>query len=199
MTKAMDKPRAAETIQPSILIIEDDIDTRDMLSRLLTAEGYSVRVAANGWEGLLAMESPPHLVLLDMMLPGMDGFMFLKSMRGQRTFQAIPVVVLTAMDADDVTSRVLQLGVEHVISKGDSVYPKLRTAIKVVLGRPRPHARVSLPEPGSMIRPYLDVYLKMLAWSCEVVPFPLPTGLPRSITRPNAQQRHGKLRALRAR
>lgn len=159
------QPTPAATAPPAILVIEDNLDTRDMLARLLSAEGYCVRVAANGWEGLLAMDDPPSLILLDMMLPGMDGFMFLKSLRGQQNFQAVPVVVLTALDVAEVEPKVRQHGVEHVISKGDSVFPRLKTTIRGLLGRPQPHARVELPEPGSMVRPYLDVYMKMLAWS----------------------------------
>ena len=150
---------------PTILIVEDDIDTRDMLGRLLTAEGYGVRLASNGWEALLALDNPPHLILLDIMLPGMDGYAFLRSMRGQQTYQGIPVVVLTALDAGEVAAKVRPHGVEHVISKGDSVFPRLKATIRNVLGQPKPHARVNLPEPGSMVRPYLDVYLKTLAWS----------------------------------
>lgn len=92
-------------------------------------ERYSTRIAANGWEALLAVETPPSLILLDIMLPGMDGFMFLNSLRGQRTHQAIPVVVLTAMDVAEVVSKVRPHGVEHVISKGDNVFPQLKTAI----------------------------------------------------------------------
>lgn len=53
----------------TILLIEDDNDTRDLLSRMLSAEGYAVRVAANGWEGLTAMEAYADLIILDIMLP----------------------------------------------------------------------------------------------------------------------------------
>ena len=153
------------TVAPSVLIIEDDLDTRDVLGRLLTAEGYSVRLAANGWEGLLALDNPPQLILLDIMLPGMDGYMFLNSLRGQRTYQGIPVIVVTAKDVAEVEPRVRPHGVAHVIAKNDSVFPKLKAAMRIVLNQPRPHARVNLPEPGSLVRPYLDAYLKMLAWS----------------------------------
>ena len=161
MAKANAKKQDAATI----LIIEDELDVRDTLARLLTAEGYNVRLASNGWEGLLALDNPPHLVLLDIMLPGMDGYMFLKSMRGQRTYQAIPVVVLTALDVDDVTPKLRPYGVGHVIAKSDSVFPKLKAAIRTLVGKPRPHARVSLSQPGSAIRPHLELYMKMLAWS----------------------------------
>jgi CheY-like chemotaxis protein len=151
--------------QRTILIIEDDVDTRDLLARLLSAEGYGVRLAGNAWEALLMLESPPHLIVLDVMLPGMDGFAFLRSLRGQRTYQAIPVVVFTAMETEMVAARVRPYGVAHVVPKDDTMYPRLQSAIRKVLGQPRPHARVELPEPGSIVRPYLDLYVKMLLCS----------------------------------
>lgn len=150
----------------TVLIVEDEADARDVLARVLTAEGYNVSVAANGWEGLLVVgENPPHLIVLDMMMPCMDGMMFLRSLRGQRTYQHLPVIVLTAMDAAEIAPKVRPLGVQHVIAKGDSVFPKLKAAMRTVLGRPRPHARVVFPEPGSTVRPYLNLYMKVLAWS----------------------------------
>jgi DNA-binding response OmpR family regulator len=149
----------------TVLIIEDDLDTRDVMGRLLSAAGYSVRLAANGWEGLVALDDPPQLILLDIMLPGMDGYTFLKSLRAQRTYQSIPVIVVTGKDVAEVESRVRPHGVRHVIAKDDAVFPKLKAAIRTVLNRPPPpHARVNLPERGIAFRPYLAVYLKMLAW-----------------------------------
>jgi len=148
----------------SVLIIEDDLDTRDIMGRLLTAEGYAVRLASNGWEGLIALDPPPHVILLDIMLPGMDGYTFLKSLRGQRAFQSIPVIVVTAKDVAEVEPRVRAHGVEHVIAKNDRVFPRLKAAMKTTLTRPKPHARVNLPAERSAIRPFLDVFGKMLGW-----------------------------------
>jgi CheY-like chemotaxis protein len=150
---------------PTILIIEDDLDTRDVMSRLLSAEGYNVRLAANGWEGLVALENPPQVVLLDIMLPGMDGYTFLRSLRAQRTYQQIPVIVVTGKDLAEVVPKVREHGVAHVIAKNDSVFPKLKAAIRTVVGKPRPHARVNLTEHANVLRWHLGLYLKMLAWS----------------------------------
>src|SRR5688572_6510824 len=121
---------------PSILIVEDDMDTRDMLARLLTGEGYSVRICANGWEALLAVENPPDLILLDMMLPGMDGASFLKSLRGQKDGRAVPVVVLTALDVSEVTAKVQGLGVLHILPKHGNLFPLLKDTLKRVLPKP---------------------------------------------------------------
>jgi CheY-like chemotaxis protein len=78
-----------------------------------------------------------------MMLPGMDGCMFVRSLRGQRTFQHLPVVVVTAMDVREVAPKVRPLGVQHVIAKGDLVFLKLKSAMRAVSGSP------SKPELGT--------------------------------------------------
>lgn len=149
----------------TILLIEDDLDTRDIMARFLSGEGYSVRVAANGWEGLLATESHVDLILLDIMLPGMDGVSFLKSLRNHEHGKNVPVVVFTAKEPSDVIPQVKPYGVKEVLAKNQDLYTRLKGVLKRSLKKPRPHARVTLPEPGALVRPYLDVYLRVLAWS----------------------------------
>lgn len=147
----------------TVLIIEDDPDTRDLVGRLLTMHGYGVRTASNGWEGLLALEERVDLILLDMMLPGMDGLTFLRSLRGQKAGQMIPVVMMTAMDPSDVLPKVRPFGVNEVLPKDGNLMRQLKQVLARHLPMNRPQARVNLPERGSLIRPYLDLYLRMLA------------------------------------
>lgn len=149
---------------PVILIVEDDPDVRDLVGRLLSAAGYSVRYASNGWEALLATETPVNLVLLDMMMPGMDGVGFLKTLRGHPAGKDVPVVILTAMDRDEVEPLVAPFGVTSILIKGPTLFADLKVVLMRTLAKPRPHARIALPEPGSLVRPYLDLYLKTLAW-----------------------------------
>lgn len=83
----------------SILVVEDDFFIRDMLVELLEEEGYSVVSAANGHEALALLqeaEDLPGLILLDLMMPVMDGRQFRKEQQRRETLQAVPVVVLTA-------------------------------------------------------------------------------------------------------
>ena len=78
-----------------VLIVEDNADLAYGLRNNLEIEGYAVEVAATGPEGLRhALESSPDLVILDVMLPGMDGFRVLKTLREQK--RTMPVLVLTA-------------------------------------------------------------------------------------------------------
>ena len=153
------------TLTNTILLIEDDLDTRDMLARVLSGEGYAVKVAANGWEGLLAAENPPpDLILLDIMLPGMDGVSFMRSLRNTAALRNVPVIVVTALDVADVEQKMRSYNVAQIISKNDSLFPKLKAALKRTLEQPRPTNRVELPPQGELLRPYLDLYFKMPAW-----------------------------------
>jgi len=82
----------------SILIIEDDDDIRDALCQLLEEEGYRVRAAHHGQEGLAlaTQEGPPQVILLDLMMPIMNGWEFLAARRHDPKLARVPVVVVSA-------------------------------------------------------------------------------------------------------
>src|ERR1041385_6706856 len=79
-----------------ILIIDDDADIRDVMKIILEASGYHVSVAADGLEALEQLQNgaPPVMILLDLMMPRMDGEQFLKQICGSR-FAKIPVVIMS--------------------------------------------------------------------------------------------------------
>jgi two-component system, chemotaxis family, chemotaxis protein CheY len=81
-----------------VLLIDDDPDVRLVLTRLLECQGYSVATAANGWQALeyLRHSGPSRLVLLDLMMPEMDGWEFLHERRHSRDLWEVPVVVFSA-------------------------------------------------------------------------------------------------------
>jgi CheY-like chemotaxis protein len=80
-----------------ILVIDDDQAMRDMLETVLLDEGYSVILARNGKEGLeLAARQRPALVLLDLMMPVMDGWQFLEAIKQMPEFANLPVLLLSA-------------------------------------------------------------------------------------------------------
>jgi CheY-like chemotaxis protein len=147
----------------NILLIEDDLDTRDMLGRFLSQAGHDMLTAANGWEGLLALQQAVDLILLDLMLPGMDGFSFLKIVRRQQSTRDIPVVAVTAMDVAEVAPKLDQLGVNEIISKGPNLFGQLKSTLGRHLDTPGMHARVARPEPAAVVQSFLDSYLKRLA------------------------------------
>ena len=102
----------------AIVLVEDDVETREVMAHALGKAGWTVSEAGNGQEALDLMSSlQPKLILLDLMMPVMDGFDFLAAMRAQPEWQDIPVIVITAKDltADD---RIRLAGkVEEVLEK----------------------------------------------------------------------------------
>ena len=90
----------------TILVVDDDADIRDALSSLLEELGYETWCAANGKEALERLRRPggtaPGLILLDLMMPVMDGFQFIREQRKDPLLSAIPVVVVTAGSENSV-------------------------------------------------------------------------------------------------
>jgi DNA-binding response OmpR family regulator len=81
----------------TVLIIEDDPDTREMERVALTQSGHSVIVASNGYEGLRALaDRRPSVIVLDLMMPGMDGLTFLLERRRIRGVDSVPVICVSA-------------------------------------------------------------------------------------------------------
>ncbi len=114
--------RAAGT--QSVLVIEDESDTRTLVCRLLQEQGWAVRDAANGFAGLARVaEHPPDLILLDLMMPEMDGFEFILELRRREAGRAVPVIVLSAMEiTQQDQDRLLGNGqVAKVLRKGNSI------------------------------------------------------------------------------
>lgn len=99
-----------------ILIIDDEIDVVEMCKDALIDSGYEVLYALNGKDGVkLAMESSPHLVLLDIMLPGMDGWEVIEVLRLNGKTQDIPVVMFTAKkDFKDKILGIQQGAIDYI-------------------------------------------------------------------------------------
>jgi CheY-like chemotaxis protein len=116
------------------LIVEDDEDTRRWLHRALEREGWEVSEAANGREALERLaKAPVNLILLDLMMPEMDGFEFLAERRKSKTLARIPVLVVTAAELSEDDRRRLNGGVLHVLQKAaqprDQLLSELRDLV----------------------------------------------------------------------
>jgi CheY-like chemotaxis protein len=100
------------------LIVEDDADTREALALVLEVGGLTVTAAADGRQALdyLRSHQPPAFVLLDLMMPGMDGWEFLAQKRRDPVLAAVPVVIVTAA-ADLGPDAARALGAEAVVHK----------------------------------------------------------------------------------
>jgi CheY-like chemotaxis protein len=83
-----------------VLIVEDDEDLRDMMAQLLTIEGFDAAAVSNGREALdyLRGAARPHVILLDLMMPVMDGWEFRRQQKANPELAPVPVIVLSALD-----------------------------------------------------------------------------------------------------
>ena len=116
------------------LLVEDDPDTREVTGRALQSAGWQVLEAANGKEALaLLAEQTPTLILLDLMMPVMDGFEFLTRMRANPAYRDIPVIVVTAKDLSVEERLALSGKVQQVMEKGAYSRDQLLERIRQVL------------------------------------------------------------------
>ena len=102
----------------SILIIEDDTFTGELYQRQLVKAGYQASLVSDGVAGLQQVkEQIPDLILLDVMLPKMDGLEFLHKLRQEQEYQAIPVIILSNLDRDSTIKEGFNLGAQGYIIK----------------------------------------------------------------------------------
>ena len=121
----------------TILVIEDEPEVRNFASRVLELEGYRVLQAEDSEEGVrLLRESRISLVLLDLRLPGHDGWAVLEQMKGEPELSAIPVIVFTASARVSRRERALKMGAADYLVKPLSA-AKLRKAVARILHRER--------------------------------------------------------------
>jgi len=102
----------------TILVVDDDPRNRKLLETLLRADGYAVLSAASGSAAIDAvLAHAPDLVLLDVMMPDMDGFDVARRLKSQTATQAIPLVIVTALDDVGSAKRLAAVGVEAMLRK----------------------------------------------------------------------------------
>src|SRR6185369_5862716 len=141
LTKPIDREKLSASVQryrhgsQIVLVVEDDDDTREMMVRTLANDGWTVREAENGRVALdRVREGVPELILLDLMMPEMDGFEFISHLRQNEAWQTIPVVVLTAKDITPEEHRRLQGNVRKVFLKAsfsrEELVDEIRAAIE---------------------------------------------------------------------
>jgi len=134
--------------QEKILVIEDEEDIIELLAYNLSKEGFQVTGMTSGESGIdSARKNPPDLVLLDLMLPGLDGLQVCKALKNDISTKDIPVVMVTAKGEENDIVAGLEIGADDYISKPFS--PKVLVArVKSVLRR----KKVPVPSDASVIR-----------------------------------------------
>ena len=123
-----------DNTKQAILIIEDDKFLRDLLVKKLIQEGYKVSEAIDGEEGFKKIkEEKPNLVLLDLILPGIDGFEVLSRMKNSPELSKIPVMILSNLGQVEDVERVRKLGVVDYIVKAHFTPNEIVERIKSIL------------------------------------------------------------------
>lgn len=117
-----------------ILIIEDDLFLRQLMARKLSKEGYEIVEAIDGEEGLKKIkETKPDLVLLDLILPGMDGFEVLSKKNEDPEIRKIPVIILSNLGQREDIERGLKLGAVDYLVKAHFTPQEIITKIANLL------------------------------------------------------------------
>ena len=102
----------------SILVVDDNEMNRDLLTRRLERQGYQVTTAVDGQQALDALSREEfNLVLLDIMLPIIDGYQVLEQIKADRSSCHIPVIITTALDEADEKAKCMQLGADDYLTK----------------------------------------------------------------------------------
>ena len=120
-----------------ILIVDDDITLRDMYGERLKAEGYEIDVASNGEEAIQKVQggSKPDLILLDIMMPKVNGFATLDMLKNTPDYKNIPVILLTALIQDENKVRGLDSGAADYIIKSETMPGDVIKKVQAVLGK----------------------------------------------------------------
>jgi CheY-like chemotaxis protein len=141
LTKPIDRERLTTVLlryrgelKNKALIVEDDSASRDVLVRLLKNDGWLVAEAGNGVEALAELaRDRPGVVLLDLMMPGMDGFEFLEEVNRHPEWRSIPMIVVTARDLSSEDRQRLNGHVSRVLAKGQYTRDELMEQIGLVV------------------------------------------------------------------
>jgi signal transduction histidine kinase/DNA-binding response OmpR family regulator len=144
LTKPIDVDRLVRSVhratrsvpQRNLLLVDDDEGSLEAMARLLEAAGWSTLSARDGAEALGILERTlPAAIVLDLLMPEMDGFEFLRRLRGDPRWRAVPVIVMTGKDPSEAERAFLRSRVEAVLSKGSDGASELVDAVKARLRR----------------------------------------------------------------
>lgn len=129
-----DEGRKSEGLK--VLLVEDDEFLREICKKKLEKEGFNVVVAVDGTEALKKIENEnPKLILLDVILPGVDGFEILKAVKGNMKTANVPVIMLTNMGQTSEVEKGLNLGADEYIVKAHYTVGEIIEKIKMVLNK----------------------------------------------------------------
>jgi DNA-binding response OmpR family regulator len=128
----------------TVLIVDDDARCREPVARMLRTDGYDVIRVANGREALAAMEEQSiQLIVLDQLMPEMDGLTFLEELRQVHDLTNVPVIMVSGMNDEPTMEKAAALGVKDFLIKSRFSITDLREQIKWHLGSGQNEAAVN--------------------------------------------------------
>jgi DNA-binding response OmpR family regulator len=131
------------TLLPVVLIADDDPDILELVSLTLERDGYEVVQARNGEEAVrLAAERRPHLAVLDLTMPGIDGCEVTRRLRAAESDRNLPILILSAFAEDRQTARALEAGADAYMKKPFSPRDLLAKARSMILEQ-HPRSRLA--------------------------------------------------------
>ncbi len=134
----------------TVLVVDDDPAIRLVVKQNLTLEGFEVLEAADGIEAMQQItKAQPGLVVLDVMMPGLDGYAVLEQMRGRKETAEIPVILLTALSSTEEVWEGWNRGVDYYMTKPFDVEELVRFVTYIFEGRGAEAGPGAGPEPPS--------------------------------------------------
>ena len=131
------KPKTESLSIKQILLIEDDILIAELLVEHLEKEGFNVALARDAETGMRKIrENRPKLILLDLVLPGIDGFEFLKNIKADKELASIPVIILSNLGQKSEVERGIKLGAEVFLVKAsldlDEIFQRIKQSLEKI-------------------------------------------------------------------
>ena len=128
--------RKSQSVTGTILVVEDNVDTREIIHHFLSSEGWSVKEAGDGQQGLSMLQAfSPDAIILDLMMPNLDGFQFIAELRSSAEWCHLPVIVLTAKDLTAEDRVRLNGHVQAILQKGPQTREEIVSAIDDTISR----------------------------------------------------------------
>ncbi len=130
-------PRDKGPSKRRVMIVDDDADARALMEEILTDEGYELIKVSNATEvGLKAAQLAPDLILLDFLMPELNGFDVCKALRSNELTRSIPIMAVTCLNKEDDIERIFECGADEYLSKPFRV-DQLQEKVQELIGKGR--------------------------------------------------------------
>ena len=134
ITARISQAKVKEVAQPTILVVDDSLTTRNLEKNILETAGYETKVAADGVEALSVLQSDHcDLVVSDILMPEMDGFEFTAAVKADPNLREIPVILVTALESREDKERGIEVGADAYIVKSSFDQETLLDAVEQLI------------------------------------------------------------------